>query len=205
MVVGLVLMILAPIAAQLIYFAISRKREYLADASSALYTRYPEGLASALEKLGSSSIKLETANNATAPMYIVNPFRTQSLKAADLTSTHPPLSQRIRILRSMAGGASLVTYNEAFRKVRGGRGNVIGAVTLAAAEPVGLRAASEPEKSSRESPEEKTDRHREVADVLGRMNNYRTVTCQCGTKWKIPPDFSDKKVMCTRCGRMMDV
>jgi heat shock protein HtpX len=66
--VAIVLMILAPIMAQLIYFAVSRKREYLADASSALYTRYPEGLASALEKLGASTAQLKSANKATAPM-----------------------------------------------------------------------------------------------------------------------------------------
>ncbi len=74
LIVALVFMILAPIFAQLIYFAISRKREYLADAIS-LYTRYPEGLASALEKLGASTGQLKSANKATAPMYIVNPFR----------------------------------------------------------------------------------------------------------------------------------
>jgi heat shock protein HtpX len=77
LIVALVFMILAPIMAQLIYFAISRKREYLADASAALYTRYPEGLASALEKLGSSAGQLKSANKATAPMYIVNPFRAR--------------------------------------------------------------------------------------------------------------------------------
>jgi heat shock protein HtpX len=75
LVVALALMILAPIFAYLIYFAISRKREYLADASAALYTRYPEGLASALEKLGASTGQLKSANQATAPMYIINPFR----------------------------------------------------------------------------------------------------------------------------------
>src|SRR4030043_666825 len=77
LIVGLVLMILAPIMAQLIYYAISRKREYLADASSALYTRYPEGLASALEKNGGCTQQLKSANQATAPMYLVNPFRKQ--------------------------------------------------------------------------------------------------------------------------------
>ena len=104
-VVALVFMILAPIFAQLIYFAISRKREYLADASSALYTRYPEGLASALEKLANSTEQLKSANQATAPMYIINPFRKKGMQASDLTSTHPPLSNRIRILRAMAGAS----------------------------------------------------------------------------------------------------
>jgi len=114
LVVALVFIILAPIFAQLIYFAISRKREYLADASSALYTRYPEGLASALEKLAASTDQLRSANQATAPMYIVNPFRKKGLKASDLTSTHPPISERIRILRAMAG-ASFNNYDQAYR------------------------------------------------------------------------------------------
>ena len=109
LVLAIVLMILAPIMAQLIYFAISRKREYLADASSALYTRYPEGLASALEKLAASTSQLKSANKATAPMYIINPFRKNGMSASDLTSTHPPISERIRILRSMAGEPLLLT------------------------------------------------------------------------------------------------
>ena len=103
-VIALLLAILAPIFAQLIYFAVSRKREYLADASSALYTRYPEGLASALEKLARSETQLKSANKATAPMYIINPFKKKGMSISDLTSTHPPTADRIRILRSMAGG-----------------------------------------------------------------------------------------------------
>jgi len=130
LIVSLVFMILAPIIAQLIYFAISRKREYLADASAALYTRYPEGLASALEKLGASTGQLKSANKATAPMYIINPFRKKGMKASDLSSTHPPISERIRILRAMAG-ASFSDYDQAYSKAHGGRG-VIPAASLAA-------------------------------------------------------------------------
>ena len=96
-------MILAPIIAQIIYFAISRKREYLADASSALYTRYPEGLASALEKLENNNTQVKTANKATAPMYISNPFYKKGMSVNDLFATHPPLADRIRILRAMPG------------------------------------------------------------------------------------------------------
>ncbi len=89
--VALVLIILAPIAAQLIYFALSRRREYLADASSALYTRYPEGLASALEKLATSNTQVQRANKATAPMYIINPLK-KGMSLNELTSTHPPIA-----------------------------------------------------------------------------------------------------------------
>jgi len=123
-VIALVLAILAPILAQLIYFAVSRKREYLADASSALYTRYPEGLASALEKISISTTEVKAANKATAPMYIINPFRKKGMSVSDLTSTHPPTAERIRILRAMGGGSSLADYDRAYQKTRG-QGGVI--------------------------------------------------------------------------------
>jgi len=122
MILGLVLLILAPIFAQLIYLAISRKREYLADASSALYTRYPEGLASALEKLGNSNTQVKAANQATAPMYTINPF-AKKRAVNDWMSTHPPISERVRILRGM-GGNSYVDYEKAYEQLHKGRGIV---------------------------------------------------------------------------------
>jgi heat shock protein HtpX len=200
LVVGIVLMILAPIFARLIYFAISRKREYLADASSAQYTRYPEGLASALEKLGASTVQLKTANQATAPMYITNPFRKKGHAAADLSSTHPPLSERIRILRSMAGGASLANYEESYRQVHGGRGGVIAPSAIAAAAIVGLRSAG-PEAAPVEPEPSKLERTREVTDLMWRKSKYRTVTCDCGTRLRVPPNLKRARVKCPHCGR----
>ena len=96
MIVGLVLMILSPIIATLIQLSISRKREYLADASGALLTRYPEGLASALEKIHANSGKMKKANHATAHLFISNPFGD---KIRGLFSTHPPVEKRIEALR----------------------------------------------------------------------------------------------------------
>lgn len=97
--------ILAPIAAQLIQMAVSRKREYLADATGALLTRYPEGLASALEKISTHSRPMVRANNATAHLFIADPFgsekRTFGQKISGLFQTHPPAPERIRILREM--------------------------------------------------------------------------------------------------------
>jgi heat shock protein HtpX len=210
LVVGLVLMILAPIMAQLIYYAISRKREYLADASSALYTRYPEGLASALEKIGGSTAKLKSANQATAPMYIINPLHKEGMKAADLTSTHPPISERVRILRAMAGGAAFANYNEAYSKVHKGRG-IISQAALAGAGvgAVGIRQASLSEPGSMApaslSMSEKTARTREVSNMMEKLNNYKIVDCQCGARWKIPPGFKGDSIRCTRCGRKLNV
>ncbi|OGH69625.1 MAG: zinc metalloprotease HtpX [Candidatus Magasanikbacteria bacterium RIFCSPHIGHO2_02_FULL_51_14] len=99
MVVGIVLLILSPIIAELIKLAVSRKREFLADASGALVTRYPEGLARALEKIEHSNVPLRTASAATAHLFISNPFKKKTF--THLFSTHPPIAERIQRLRSM--------------------------------------------------------------------------------------------------------
>ena len=99
--IALVLAILAPIVAQLIRLAISRQREYLADANGALLTRYPEGLASALEKISKDTEPLEAANKATAHLYIINPLLEHRGKLNTLFSTHPPAEERIARLRTM--------------------------------------------------------------------------------------------------------
>ncbi|HQF56921.1 MAG TPA: M48 family metallopeptidase [Candidatus Magasanikbacteria bacterium] len=99
MIIGVALLVLSPLVAQLIQLAISRKREYLADASGALLTRYPEGLASALEKISQSKISLKTASAATAHLFISNPFKNQSFLT--FFSTHPPIEDRIKKLREI--------------------------------------------------------------------------------------------------------
>ncbi len=95
-IVAIVLSILAPIAATLMQLAISRKREFVADASGALLTRYPEGLASALRKISGDTEPLEAANRATAHLYIANPFKGR--KVAKFFMTHPPTEERIAAL-----------------------------------------------------------------------------------------------------------
>jgi len=100
-IVGLVAIILAPIVAKLMQLAVSRKREFLADADAAMLTRYPEGLASALQKISWDAEPLEAANKATAHLYIVNPLKEHGGKLNNLFSTHPPINERIRALRSM--------------------------------------------------------------------------------------------------------
>jgi len=98
-VIALVLAILAPIAATLIQLAVSRKREFLADASGALLTRYPEGLASALEKIAKDKEPLEVANRGTAHLYISSPFKKENISS--WFSTHPPITERINRLKAM--------------------------------------------------------------------------------------------------------
>lgn len=101
MVVALVLALLAPLAATLIRLAISRKREYLADATGALLTRYPPGLASALRKIAADGNQLKVANKATESLYIVNPLRKLGGTMNSLFNTHPPLEDRIARLEAM--------------------------------------------------------------------------------------------------------
>ncbi|HEU5004519.1 MAG TPA: M48 family metalloprotease [Candidatus Saccharimonadales bacterium] len=98
-IIAIVAAILAPIAAMLLQLAISRRREYLADATGALTTRYPEGLASALEKIEKTGSVLRKQNTSTAHMFFANPLKGHSV--AGLFSTHPPIEERIRVLREM--------------------------------------------------------------------------------------------------------
>ena len=98
--IGLVFAIIAPLFAYLLQFSLSRKREYLADASAALLTRYPEGLASALEKISKDKEPLKVANRGTEPLYIATPQNLKG-KFGRLFSTHPPIQERIKRLRSM--------------------------------------------------------------------------------------------------------
>ena len=102
--VGLVLLILAPLFAQIIKFAVSREREYLADAQGAMLTRYPPGLISALEKISQSPTAMRSANNATAHLWLSQPSRVpgdDTSRLERLFSTHPPLADRIRRLQEM--------------------------------------------------------------------------------------------------------
>ena len=190
MIIAIVLMILAPIIANLIYFAISRKREYLADASAVTFSRYPEGLASALEKISQSPGKLRGATSATAPMYIINPLKIDGKMAANATSTHPPIDQRVQILRAM-GNSSLADYDKCYQQVSGKKGGVIpgSALTDADGESATPRAES---GSGREIA-------RQVDDFFYKSSGYNRIECGCGATLKIPPDFRAEKVACPKC------
>jgi heat shock protein HtpX len=101
LIIGLVLIVLSPLIAKIIQLAISRKREYLADASGSLLTRYPEGLANALQKISQYSRPMNKANNATAHLFIASPFFGKKHLLSKFFSTHPPIEDRIKKLKSM--------------------------------------------------------------------------------------------------------
>ncbi|MGQ9663391.1 MAG: M48 family metallopeptidase [Kiritimatiellia bacterium] len=186
--VGLVLAIVAPLVAQLLYFACSRKREYLADACSAQFTRYPEGLASALEKI-SATPRVSFANKATAPMFIINPLAARG--GLGLFSTHPPTAERIRILRSMAG-ASLLDYEAAFRASTGK--GLIGDRSLSQVQAQSIREASEPGPSLYAGT---------VRDAMYQGYGYIPLHCSCGMEFVVPRSYERREVRCTRCGAIL--
>jgi heat shock protein HtpX len=185
MIVAIVFAILAPILARLFYFAISRRREYLADASAARLTRYPEGLASALEKISNSTDTMPSANSITAALYIANPIREKGQKLADWTSTHPPISQRIKILRGMAQGAGLLDYQQAFSTVTGKKSNIVPPSGLKDKSSVPIRAAAAPEPLEKSSA-----RKRDIGDLLRAVNGFKNshFPCpRCGNEMAVTP------------------
>ncbi len=198
MVVALVLAVLAPIMAQLLYFAISRKREYLADASAARLSRYPEGLASALEKISGSTYDLKTANKVTAPMFIINPLKKKGMQIANLTSTHPPITERIKILRTMSQGADFKNYQTAFNSVKGKQSSLIPKSGLSETEVIPIIAPL----TDKSPVENLADSKRQVGDLIMKMNDYRFIDCSCGLRIKIPPDYKNNSITCPRCGKV---
>jgi heat shock protein HtpX len=201
MLIAILAAILAPIMAYLLYFALSRRREYLADAGGARLTRYPEGLASALEKIANDpSPQLASANKVTAPMYIANPFKKKKQrKLSDLTSTHPPISERIRILRNMSQGASFKDYSDAFTNVT--KKKTVVPVAAFTKEDIALRQAR-----AQADKKQKTEKQmRQVGDIMRKVNQFVFLTCACGLKLKIPPNFKSNHVECPRCRKTLEL
>jgi heat shock protein HtpX len=195
MIVAIVFIILSPILAQLVYFALSRRREYLADASGAMYTRWPEGLASALEKLGGSTRAQADQSQVTAPMYIVRPLKANEHRnLTSAFSTHPPLESRIRVLRGMGGNADFRAYDQAFSQVTGK--HVIGSKTLGA-------SAVESVAPPTDVPELATapQRMRAASNAYLAGAGYDRVGCQnCGAVLKVPTQLRGRVQACPRCG-----
>jgi heat shock protein HtpX len=199
-ILALLAAVLAPLLAQLMYFACSRRREYLADASAARFTRYPEGLARALESISGHYTVRREANRVLAPMYIVNPMQSL-VAAAGLFSTHPPTAERVRILRSM-GGAGYSDYNQAFRQVTGSGRGVVGARSVSQDRPEPVRAGLLAAAPTRE---EQVSRSQEVHELSAHLDGLTTLTCPCGVGIKVPPGATWSSIPCPRCGHENEV
>ncbi len=193
-VVAIVVAMLAPIFTRLLYYACSRGREYLADASAARFTRFPPGLASALSKIAGGVGSPRKVSRALAPMYIINPL--QAVDSWQLFSTHPPTDKRIDILRSMGGNAGWRDYEAAYQQVVGGKA-CLDTRTRFSEESVSARAPHvEPEART-----DTVERAREVVDLLDRMAGFVAIACPCGVHIKAPPRLQTPAIRCTRCGR----
>jgi heat shock protein HtpX len=200
-ILAIALAILGPIMAQLLYFAISRKREYLADASAVRLTRYPDGLASALEKISGTNLDLKTANKVTAPMYIINPLKKKGMQISNLSSTHPPISERIKILRSMSQGVNYTNYQNAFNSVKGKNSELMPQSGLTDATVIPIKSSLVDSSTSQNTVKVKRD----VGDLMMKLNDYKFINCTCGIKLKVPPDFSENSITCPKCGRIHDL
>ena len=200
LIIAIAAAILAPIVTQLLYFALSRRREYLADAGAVRLTRYPEGLANALEKIANDHApQLASANKVTAPMFIVNPFKKMGeWNLSDLTSTHPPISERIRILRNISQGASLKDYSDAFVNVT--KSKTVMPASALTKEDIALREASAEAKT-----EQKEKQLRQVGDIMRKVNGFVFLACACGMTLKIPPNYAGATVECPRCHTVHNV
>ena len=201
LVAAIVLAILGPLFARLLYLSISRKREYLADACAAQLTRYPEGLASALEKISDNDVPLDVANKVTAPMYIADPLALKGVAVSSWSSTHPPIEERIKILRAMSQGASLMSYEHAFAKATGKASRLIPGSALRTDKTIAIRPA-DPNVVREQSEKKQT---RDVMDLMRAVNGYAFLVCACGLKIKVPPDMKESEIKCPRCGRTNQV
>ena len=223
--IGILLLVLAPILAQMLYFSLSRRREYLADASAARFTRYPEGLASALEKIAGVAQPQGDQSRVTAPMFIVRPLREGEKRSVrgSRFATHPPIQERVKILRAMGGGAGYADYERACQKVTGH--GMVGAQTLAAesapvpAQAMGLAGAAASTSSqarvapgavqsasavetrtSADVPPSPPRRLREASNAFLQASGYSKRTCsQCAAVIKVPPSLKAKLRNCPRC------
>lgn len=194
------------------YMFLSRKREYLADACAARFTRYPKGLADALYKISSEAVFadeefVKSTNPLVAASYIV-PFNKK--KTGDgLFSTHPTTENRIKILMKMSG-ADYRSYNNAYRSITGGYG-VIPSGELKKSEIIPIKEkedvliAGAMALSGGVNVVKKPDinaeirKHRECEDMMWNLAKYTTVYCSCDTKLKIPECYKGKEIICPHC------
>ena len=134
-------------------------------------------------------------------MYIANPLKSKKQrKLSDLTSTHPPISERIKILRNMSRGASFKDYSDSYSQTVGDR-QIMPASALKESETVELRQADAKAKKQASAKKQM----RQVGDIMRRVNQFVFLTCACGLQMKIPPNFKSNKVSCPRCKRKLDV
>ncbi len=201
-IVTLLFAILSPILARLIYFAISRQREYLADISAVRLTRYPDGLASALEKISGAAQPMQNVNRVTAGMFIVNPLELAS-SFSGWFSTHPKIEDRIRILKNISAGKPIQTDSVLPSLAKKYLGTYLTEINSTGGF---VNFSSELAPEDEEIIHTKTlQEKRTVGDFIMRQNHFRFYDCNCGLKLKIPPQFKQNSFDCPKCGKLINL
>ena len=198
---ALICSLLTPIVARFIYVLLRKEREYLADATAVRLTRYPAGLASALEKIAASTVPAVLANSVVAPMFIVQPVGMSSLGNLG-GDTHPPVRDRIVILRSLDRSVGLRSYRKAFQKVVRKAATFFAADDLAQAEDYAPR---EPSTENAFPGYASGGGRRGLRDLLRAVNAHAFLPCVCGLTVKVPPVARHAILACPRCGRELAV
>jgi heat shock protein HtpX len=178
------------------YFYMPKKREYLADAMAVQLTRYPEGLASALEKTSKTVENLVRVSPITAPIFFVNPIKRKNEKLSDISRTHPPISKRIEILRKMGGYADYKTYDLAHRQVTNKK-KIIPVSTLGKSKKIPVIKPSVTEGLFTEGAK------KYIYKYLYAFSEHKFITCSCGLKVIVPPD-SKSITICPKCGNLLE-
>jgi heat shock protein HtpX len=206
MLIALAFAIIAPLLANIFYYAISRKREYLADATAVRLTRYPEGLASALEKISGTASNLIWYNSITAPMYIINPMAFSDQESLLSSSTHPPTSKRIGILRALQNGGSVSfrDYQTIYTKQSGDR-KLLPDSALKDKNEIAVRTGMVAAAGAMSAGISKKGAVRSVTDLIMANNGYMFLPCTCGLKIKVPPTLGKSTTQCPRCGKYLTV
>ena len=220
--IAVILALLSPVIVRILYFTISRKREFLADACACQYTRYPTGLASALYKISRYEPAMTdkefimdekaASNKLLNVMYIHNFIQANKPKTflSGLFTTHPSIDDRINILKSM-GAADIEEYAKRFSIVVANK-NIISRNKLASLNlapiPVVVPAVvsmSVEEEQNQKIKEERKTRQREAKDAYKQAKNYKIIKCDCETILKIPPEYNRRTVICPHCKQVHEI
>ena len=209
--IALILALISPILVKLLYLTISRKREYLADACACQYTRYPTGLASALNKISNFSysgdknevIKNEkmNSNKIVSCMYIHNFLQKEKPNFLDeLFSTHPSTKKRIEVLKQM-GASDIEEYNKVYRAVVSDKA-LINNKNLIKMNIESIPIVAPLVEQTETKEETRIIRQRKAKDGLKKAMNYKVIHCDCDTKLKIPPELKISEITCPNCNKV---
>jgi len=134
-------------------------------------------------------------------MYIINPLKKKGMQLSNVTSTHPPITERINILRSMTHGVNFANYQNAFNTVKGKTSALIPQSGLTDSSKIGLRSSEFLQPTLESDKQVK----RNVGDLMMKLNDFFFINCTCGIKIKVPPDYKDNSITCPKCGRIHNI